>query len=245
MKHQTLLFDLDDTLIHCNKYFIQVIDQFAEQMKQWFVSFGIPKTQFISKQLELDIVGVKKFGFVPHRFPASLVETYEYFCNRLGRQQNIDEKKQLTELGYSVYEFENAPYPHMEETLDQLATQGHELCLYTGGDPEIQHAKIKRLRLETFFGERIYIARHKTSAAMEQLISKLGVDRTSTWMIGNSVTTDIIPALKARLHAIFIPAEKEWDFNKGEVNIIPEGTYLELTSLREVPEAITQYTSPG
>lgn len=241
MRKQTLLFDLDDTLIHCNKYFVHVIHLFAEQMQQWFHSYSIPKADFIAKQLELDIIGVRKFGFVPHRFPESLVETYEYFCSKVERKKDIQEQRQLEKLGYSVYDFHNEPYPDMEETLHQLASQGHRLCLYTGGDPHMQRAKVEKLNLNVYFGERIYVARHKTSKAMKRLISDLQLDRINTWMIGNSVTTDILPALKAGIHAIFIPAETEWSFNKGEINVTPEGAYYELPSLRDVPDTISQY----
>ena len=32
MKRQTLLFDMDDTLIHCNKYFNEAIEVFTEML---------------------------------------------------------------------------------------------------------------------------------------------------------------------------------------------------------------------
>lgn len=241
MRKQTLLFDLDDTLIHCNKYFVHVIKQFAEQMRIWFSAHALSKSQFIAKQLELDIIGVRKYGFVPFRFPESLVETYDHFCSQTGRRKKEEERHHLLELGYTVYDFPNEPYPHMNETLEELASEGHQLCLYTGGDPEMQRAKVSRLELDAYFGERIYVTRHKTVTAMRDLVSELALKHKETWMIGNSVTTDIIPALTAGIHAIFIPAETEWTFNKGEVNVSPQGEYVKLEALHEVPGAIRQY----
>lgn len=34
-------FDLDDTLVHCNKYFDVVIDQFVDLMLTWFSGHGL------------------------------------------------------------------------------------------------------------------------------------------------------------------------------------------------------------
>ena len=41
MREQTILFDLDDTLVHCNKYFDFVIDQFVDLMLTWYSGHGL------------------------------------------------------------------------------------------------------------------------------------------------------------------------------------------------------------
>jgi putative hydrolase of the HAD superfamily len=57
-------------------------------------------------------------------------------------------------------------------------------------------------------------------------------------MIGNSLRTDIVPALEKNINAIYIPAETEWKYNIVDVKVKPKGTFFTLDSLRKVPDAI-------
>lgn len=240
MKPQTILFDLDDTLIHCNKYFDAVLDQFADLLSTWFASHRLTQEVIKKKQLEIDIAGVNIHGFTIDHFPVSLVETYGYFSDLYGRTRSRGEEEELLALGKSVYDLEVEPYPYMVETLERLRADGHLLYLYTGGIAAHQHKKIKSVKLETFFGDRIFVRQHKTAEALEEIVRENGFDRTNTWMIGNSIRTDVVPALKAGLHCVYIPAIQEWQYNIVEMNEEPKGVFLKLQSLQEVPGAISQ-----
>ncbi len=242
MREQTILFDLDDTLIHCNKYFDFVINQFVDTMLTWFAGHRLKPEDIKQKQLEIDLAGIQVHGFMADRFPKSFVETYHWFAERYNRPASRKEEQWLLELGHSVYEYTIEPYPHMEETLQSLTGAGHKLYLYTGGDSAIQMRKIEDAGLRKYFGERIFVTLHKTIAFMESLLREQRFDRLHTWMIGNSVKTDILPALYAGIHSIYIPAVNEWQFNTGEINVKPRGAFFELPSLKEVPLAIHDYT---
>lgn len=238
LTEQTILFDLDDTLIHCNKYFDAVLDQFADLVSTWFAASHLPVSTIKQKQLEIDIAGVNIHGFTIDHFPVSLVETYRYFSDVLGRSRSKAEEDQLLALGKSVYELQVEPYPGMAETLESLNAQGHELHLYTGGIASHQHKKIKSVQLERYFGDRIYVRQHKTAEALEEIVLKKGFDRARTWMIGNSIRTDVMPALKAGIHCIHIPAITEWEYNNVEITEKPKGLFLRLPTLQSVPAAI-------
>ncbi len=238
---QTILFDLDDTLIHCNRYFHLIIDQFASLMEDMFQPYRLTADEVRAKQTEIDIAGVQIVGFQSDHFPQSFVETYRYFADSLGRPRSRHEEDAIWQLGISVYELDTEPYPHMEETLRDLTEQGHELHLYTGGEPLIQHKKIDRFRLERYFGDRIYVRRHKNIEALEGILQQLGVDRAKTWMIGNSIRTDVVPALTAGIHAIHMQAETEWVYNIVGIDVEPQGAFLRLNHLDEVPSAIERY----
>jgi putative hydrolase of the HAD superfamily len=240
MKQQTILFDLDDTLIHCNKYFDAVLDQFADLLSTWFASDKLPGEVIKKKQLEIDIAGVNIHGFTTDHFPVSLVQTYDYFSNLYGRSRSKAEESELLTLGKSVYDLQVEPYPYMVETLEELRAEGHLLYLYTGGITAHQHKKIKSVKLEAFFGERIFVRQHKTAEALEAIVQENGFDRMNTWMIGNSIRTDVVPALKAGINCVYIPALQEWQYNIVEINEQPKGVFLKLQSLREVPKAISE-----
>ncbi|WP_313778051.1 hypothetical protein [Paenibacillus larvae] len=79
MSPQTILFDLDDTLIHCNKYFDIVLERFGKIMMSWFSEYSVRETEIREMQLEIDLAGVHVHGLKAERFPQSLAETYEHF----------------------------------------------------------------------------------------------------------------------------------------------------------------------
>lgn len=239
---QTLLFDLDDTLVHCNKYFLLILDQFASRMLDWFGSYGITREEILEKHTEIDIAGVQVHGFKGDHFPQSFVDTYLYFSSLTGRRTSPVEIDALFRLGRSVYDLEVEPYPHMDETLEHLIREGHELHLYTGGETYIQHSKIERLQLRRFFEDRIYVRQHKNADALEQILRDNGLDRSATWMIGNSLRTDVLPALQCGIHSVYLKHENEWTFNLVPIETPPTASaFLTLHSLIEVPVAIRSY----
>lgn len=238
MKNQNVLIDLDDTLAHCNKYFDIVIDQFADQIETWFASFKISQAEVKQKQLEIDLASVQTFGFTIEHFPQSFVDTYEHFSAVAGRGTSMREMDFLRKLGSSVYEQKVEPYPHMLETLQALQVDGHRLYLYTGGDLKVQTNKVEQLNLRQFFDDRIFIRQHKTLETLEEILKEHRFERRETWMIGNSLRTDVIPAMETGINAIYIPAEREWEYNIMQITSKPTAAFLTLQSLEEVPEAI-------
>ncbi|MFC5700067.1 HAD family hydrolase [Cohnella faecalis] len=238
---QTILFDLDDTLIHCNKYFNLVLEQFADEMTGWYGPYGISRGSILDKQTEIDIAGVHVLGFEPDHFPQSFIDTYRYYQTVTGRSSSTYEEDKLWKIGNSVYELEFEPYPHMEETLEVLKRSENELHLYTGGDPVVQRRKIDKLKLDRYFEDRIYVRKHKNEQALEQILSEGSFDRALTWMIGNSVRTDVLPALHCGIHAVYLKQQTEWTYNVLPIETKPSGAFLTIGSLPEVPPAIHSY----
>lgn len=237
MNPQHILFDLDDTLIHCNKYFFNVINQFTVLMLEWFQNCPITEKEIRAKQGELDIAMVQAEGFSSSHFPASLVLTYRYFIERTGLKLNPRHEDLLSKLGYTAFEQQFEAYPDMKDTLERLS-EHHILYLYTGGEKEIQWRKIRQLQLEQYFTDRIFITKHKTTEVMQEIVRNHNLDPTRSWMIGNSIRTDVIPAIESDLNAIHLPVENEWSYNVLELNIEPKRAFYTLNHLREVPPII-------
>ncbi|PZM63678.1 HAD family hydrolase [Paenibacillus dendritiformis] len=241
MPRQTILFDLDDTLVHCNKYFDIVIQQFLDTMMTWFAPWKLPAEDIRAVQVRIDIAGVQDNGFQSEHFPRSFIHTYEHFCALTGRTPSADETELLWKLGLSVYEFEIEPYPGMIDTLDRLRDEGHELFLYTGGEPVIQGRKIEQMKLSDYFGDRIFIRRHKTADALSSIVREQGFRTESTWMIGNSLRTDVIPALLSGLNAIYLKQANEWAFNIVDIDAEPNGAFETIEQLTDVPRVIRNW----
>jgi putative hydrolase of the HAD superfamily len=241
MDKQNLLFNLDDTLVECNKYFKMVIDQFAKLMVEWFHDHRITVEQVKQKQLELDLTSVAQYGITSKHFPQSFVDTYAYFCASTGRTMDRFLAQQLEQLGRSVYDYAAEPLPNMHETLKQLKQDGHELYLHTAGDEAIQKKKIAQLELSVYFENRIFISRYKNTEALGRIVAEMHFEPSETWMIGNSLRTDIVPGLELGVQVIYIPAPEEWQYNLTEIKLVPRGAFLTLPSLEMVPTAIREY----
>jgi putative hydrolase of the HAD superfamily len=243
MKKQNVLFNLDDTLVECNKYFRMVVDQFIVLLVDWFREYNVTAEEIRQKQLELDLASVAQYGITSKHFPQSFVDTYAYFCAAKGITPDRNRITHLKRLGKSVYDFIAEPLPDMYETLKQLKREGHDLFLHTAGDESIQKKKIAQLELSVFFENRIFISRFKDREALGRIINEMHFDPTETWMIGNSLRTDIMPGLELGVQVIYIPATDEWQYNMTHVDVVPRGTFLTLPSLKMVPNAIRNYAN--
>ncbi len=236
-----LMFDLDDTLIHCNIYFDQVIDRFVDLMEQWFANDDIPREEIKKTQLEFDLAGIQTKGFKAERFPESFLETYEFYCHLTGRLARSEEQSCLWQLGYSVFDSDFRLYPHVFRTLSRLQREGHVLHLYTGGDPKIQRKKVEKVNLAPFFLDRIFVAQYKNREALETILRERDLHRESSWMIGNSYRTDIIPALECDIGAIYIPPISTWAFDQVDIPPLENERFLHATSIRNMPHVLKDY----
>ncbi|NHM33465.1 HAD family hydrolase [Neobacillus terrae] len=241
MEKLTLIFDLDDTLIHCNKYFRDTINQFAAQMKQWFPELTIQ--QIKQMQLEIDMKSIAEHGLHSSRFPESLAATYLYFSEKYNQSVEQTKVDELRRIGQGVFEIEVQPFPHMYEVLNTLRQDGHHLFMYTGGDKANQNRKIVQLELEAYFGKRVFIYEHKNSEALRQVLQTIKADPKKTWMIGNSLKTDIRPALENGINAIHIPSPIEWSYNNVKIDIAPKGEFLTVNSLLDLPRIFKTHNS--
>ncbi|PLT33909.1 HAD family hydrolase [Bacillus sp. V5-8f] len=239
MRKQTLIFDLDDTLIHCNKYFRASINSFVDKMQNWFPL--LTSEEITQKQFEIDIKSIAEYGLNSSRFPESLVSTYTFFSEK--HQQKIEKEKidTVRKIGQQVFEIEVQPFPYMYEVLNELKEEGHNLYMYTGGDKENQTRKIVQLELEAYFGKKVFIYEHKNTEALKEVLQIINADPKTTWMIGNSLKTDIKPALENGIHAIHIPSELEWSYNNIKIDIEPKGELLTVNSLIQLPAIFRKF----
>lgn len=243
MSKQNILFNLDDTLVYCNRYFNQVVGAFVNQMTVWFEH--VTPEEIKRKQLELDLESVKEYGLSSKRFPESFVGTYKYFCDLARKEKKSSEIDYVREMGFKVFKIPVEPLPFMNETLEKLKEEGHELYLHTGGDEANQWRKITQLELTTYFEHRIFISEYKDTSALSDILKTIHADPKKTWMIGNSLRTDIVPALEKHINAIYIPAETEWKYDVVDVKEHPKGNFFTADSLRKVPEIINKHLQRG
>lgn len=239
---QHLLFDLDDTLIQCNKHFISAREAFLGSMEKFFYGYGIDLKEVDLTQQQIDLAGIDQLGLGKVRFPESLVTTYLLFCEKLGKEPQEFEKKQLEQIGYLVYDQKPELLPNAIEVLKRLNTDQYELHLYTGGDYQIQMNKILDSGLHVHFEEhRRYVSEHKNKEILQGILNRHHWKPHTVWMIGNSARSDIRPALEVGIHAIHIPNENGWVFDQVDLTETNRGRLFVVSSIGEVPNLIEKH----
>jgi putative hydrolase of the HAD superfamily len=76
------------------------------------------------------------------------------------------------------------------------------------------------------------VVHEKAEETYRAIVQDSHLDPARTWMIGNSPRSDINPALRAGLNAVFIPHEHTWRLEKEEV--VADGRLLTLQAFGEL-----------
>jgi len=121
--------------------------------------------------------------------------------------------------------------PGVVDTLAELCGR-HVLGIVTRGDPAEQWAKIDGSGILERF-THIEVVRDKDEATYRGLVAAWHLDPATTWMIGNSPRSDILPARAAGMRAVYIPNPATWrlelaDLDAADDGVITLGAFEEL-----------------
>jgi len=223
-KINTIIFDLDDTLIKTSKIYNCARSEFSKIMSRLKFS----SKEALEKLDEIDIGHIAEQGFAKERYPLSLVKTYHYFCHKFGKNIDTQIEKEIASIGWNVFQQTPELVEGVDLVLNNLKNR-YTLILATLGDPEIQHQKIMRSGLKTYF-KAIYVLNYKTANEYLQILQEHNLRKEETWIIGNSIRSDLNPGLQLGLNCILIPAST-WKFEEEKPI---SNQYMQLDSLTEV-----------
>jgi putative hydrolase of the HAD superfamily len=222
-----IIFDGDDTLWETAPLYTRAKEEFFARM----AALGFDPLE-VQKTFQLiDVANVDRFGFSKERFPTSMAETYRLFCQKHETILDLTIETAMRNIGNSVFNAVPTPCDSAEFVLNCLV--GHyKLILATKGDREIQRAKIERSNLARFF-DAIYILDRKTAQDIERITEECELRVRTSWVIGDSLRSDINPALEVGLNAIWIP-KSSWAY---EDDIIPKSD--QFYKLHELSDSLS------
>jgi putative hydrolase of the HAD superfamily len=253
-KNRCLIFDADDTLWENNIYFEAAIEEFLSLVSELLTPLNVATS---GRQAAIDLLNdierasIPQFGYGSRHFVDSLRETFRrVFEGDTGRAngpgfQNSRQAqaagylRSIGEIGERLISHPIEVSPHVLSTLDVLRSR-HRLMLFTKGDFDEQSYKLDRSGLKDHF-DRIEIVREKDTEAYHSLVLRHSLERRSTFMIGNSPRSDVLPALEAGLWAVFVPHPHTWQHEHDEVE--PHPRLLVAESLGDVPSLLEQVFS--
>jgi putative hydrolase of the HAD superfamily len=210
---QTLMIDADDTLWENNIYFDRAIANFISFLNHRHLSAA----EVRRKLLEVENENIPKRGYGLHSFTAALVETFE----RLSVEPLTPAlHESIHGIAQAIAEQPIELLKHVGPTLDALRSR-HRLLMVTKGNVREQTGKVERSGLKPYF-EGVEVVAEKNAECYHAIVGKYGLERSTTWMVGNSPKSDINPAIAAGLNAVFIPHADTWVLEHAELCTAPE-----------------------
>lgn len=227
-----VVFDGDDTLWRTEELY----DDARTRARQVVAAAGLDGARWEDLERRLDLSNVNLWGFSVQRFPGSCIQAYEEMCRARGWTPDADISKRVREAASAVFERDPVLAPGARETLADLRSRGVRLGLLTKGDPQLQRRRVDRSGLRDLF-DVVQIVSDKSPAAIRDVVRSLGVDIRSAWMVGNSVRSDILPAIEAGLRAVWINAHV-WEYERAYDHLADEEV-VTVSSLVDIPSVIS------
>ena len=225
-RNQFVVFDLDDTLVDTSDVYWRARTQFIEQL----ASCGYSSARTLEIFESIDSGHIKTYGFAPERYRLSMMATY----NRLlAESASVADPMLINEIyrcGDLIHETLPQVIDGARELLD-YASRRFELALLTRGDEVLQHWKLRELGLSRYFST-IKVVANKSADTFRQLICKAGHASEQSWVIGDSIRSDINPGISAGATCIlyrYHHAYYRWQQEHGDEAI---GPFYQIDDLR-------------
>lgn len=234
---QVIVFDLDDTLILTQELYDAAKRRFATLMELE----GFDGDVAIQELDEIDKENVRLLGFSRQRFPKSMYETYIRLCKSKGQQVKTKIAETVLSIGRSVTDRVPRLMDGAQEVLSQLNEMGYCLYLYTVGDKEIQRRKIANTDLARFFKGIYFVSngdyrvKLKDEESLRKFLRRYDLNPETTWMVGNSLRSDVNPALALGLPCIWLRTGS-WAYDEAE---LVNGELHYANALSDIPQIVT------
>ena len=224
MNHiKVIAFDADDTLWDCQGHFERVMQQLYTELLPWGDRETAARELFATERKNMPAL-----GFGTKAFTLSVMET----AMRVSRcEMGADRLSHILQLCYGLLSFPCTPLPEVEETLQVLRgydgaqtdaahrslhlrpspfTDNFRMVVFTKGELQDQENKLRRSGLLKYFDD-VEITSDKTQHEFLLLCKHNDIHPSELLMVGNSLKSDIAPALAIGAWAVYIPFHVTWE----------------------------------
>ncbi|MGH6925805.1 MAG: HAD family hydrolase [Propylenella sp.] len=216
--------DADDTLWHSERVFRLTQDRFNELLAPYADAATLEARLAETERRNLGV-----FGYGAKGFTLSMVETA---LEVSGRSVSADVIGEILAAGREMMTHPVEPLPGVETALEELSGE-RRLALITKGDLFHQESKLASSGLGEFFAG-VEIVSEKNADTYRSIFERHGAGAEHAVMVGNSVRSDILPALEAGCYAALVPYPIVW-VNEAADAPTAHPRFKELHSLAELP----------
>ena len=229
----TIGFDADDTLWHNEAFFRLTQDHFVNLL----ADFAAPE-HLNDRLLAAERRNLGHYGFGVKGFTLSMIETAIEVTEGRVAASVIAE---IMAAGREMLRHPIDLLPHAEQSLRSLAAS-HRVLLITKGDLLDQERKLAQSGLGDLF-HGVEIVSDKTPAVYRAIFARHGTGAEAAMMVGNSLKSDVLPALAAGGWGVHIPHDLTWALEHAEA---PTGhnRFHSLPDLGALPDLVVNLSKP-
>lgn len=237
----TLIWDLDNTLVDTYHLYEEAWDSFSRFLHD---CIGVSQVRALEvvKAANVEVARLKGFGN-HHYFPEMMVLAAERLYLELGyfppEDLTKDLRTKIRQMGYKIFRSKGRIKAHALDVLRSLREDYNQI-IYTMGDWKVQWGRVVDAGLHDEFGHaNVHIVPIKTTTRLNALLQKLGLHPSDVWIVGDSYTSDILPALDVGARPIWLKSGNLWAYDHAQ---LPEGaTIWEVHTLEEIPQVLQDY----
>lgn len=228
MQHLTTIgFDADDTLWQNEQFFRMTERQFAELLADFAEADHLSE-----RLLQAERRNLGHYGFGIKGFTLSMIETaIEVTDGKVPSRVIAD----ILDAGREMLRHPVETLPHARETLTALAGS-HRLVLITKGDLFDQERKVAASGLGDLL-DAVEIVSDKKADTYRTLFARHGDGPEHAMMVGNSLKSDVIPAIEAGGWGVHVPHDLTWDLEHAKAPREAE-RFHEMPTLAELPALV-------
>ena len=221
-----IAFDADDTLWDNEPFFRNAEHKLCEMLSPYGT-----EEELSDRIFGVEMANMPDYGYGAIAFTMSLIESAIKISDGKITAKEIGE---IIEMGRQLLRLDAKPLDGVAETLRTLKESGkYRLVVFTKGELLTQENKLKRSGLRSFF-EKVFIVSDKKEANYQALCNDLRIEPVELLMVGNSLKSDILPALNIGASAIYIPYEIMWQHE-----IIDHFDHERMAQVGNIREIIT------
>lgn len=222
-------FDADDTLWQNEAFFRITQERFAALLADHAAPEHLAERLEAAERRNLGHYGFGIKGFVLSMIETAIEVTGERVPARVIRE--------LIEAGQEMLAHPIHLLPGARETVEALAGR-YRLVLITKGDLLDQERKLAQSGLGELF-DAVEIVSDKTPATYTSAFARHGTGPEEAIMVGNSLKSDVIPALEAGAWGVYVPHDLTWGYERATPpNDHPR--FTEIGGLGELPGLIAK-----
>ena len=220
----TVGLDADDTLWHNETIFRLTHERFCD-----LLAGAAERDQIDARLAEVERRNLALYGYGVKGFTLSMIETAMELTDGQASGAVI---REILAVGREMLSEPVEPLPGVDGALAQLSER-YRLVLITKGDLLHQEQKLAASGLGDLFAA-VEIVSEKNASTYERVFARHGTGAEQAVMCGNSLRSDILPALQAGCWAAHVPYPVTW---AHEIADTPTGhpRFAELDSIADFP----------
>lgn len=229
MSITTVGLDADDTLWHNENIFRLNHDRFCDLLAE-----VAERGELEAKLAEVERRNLRLYGYGVKGFTLSMIETAMELTGGEAPSQVI---REILAVGREMLTEPVEPLPGVEDALDELS-KTYRLVLITKGDLLHQEQKLAASGLGDLFAA-VEIVSEKDASTYARVFERHGTGAGQAVMCGNSMRSDILPAIEAGSWAAHVPYPLTWAHEVAEAPV-GHSRFVELASIRDLPAWVSR-----